>query len=314
MDACRPALDAHLLALLTQRTLTVRDFVETRRGDCRVLAPLASMVPTRAIISLATRRGHFPEGLVRLRYSLERVGFTGEIMLWPPGSYPTGCPDHLDVPFAFKPFCFMEAGKRGVESVLWLDSSCVAIRRLEPIFRTIEERGYILFRGGQVGDWSSDEALAALGLSREQAREMSQIHGAAIGLSLAHPTAATFLQRWHEAARAGIAFRGTARRHSSWDEYADLKWNRAQRASSDPLVRGHRHDQAVAGVLAHELGMELSREGFQPYRRKRGIRPIRATTMVINDRGHLGATRLDLRLRRDKWLGSLAARIKSLVG
>ena len=41
MEACRPAVDAYLLALLHQRTLRKGDFVETRRGVCRVLPRLA---------------------------------------------------------------------------------------------------------------------------------------------------------------------------------------------------------------------------------------------------------------------------------
>jgi len=41
MEACRPTVDAYLLALLQQRRLNKRDFVETRRGVCRVLPPLA---------------------------------------------------------------------------------------------------------------------------------------------------------------------------------------------------------------------------------------------------------------------------------
>jgi CRISPR-associated endonuclease Cas1 len=36
MEAVRPAVDAYLLALLTQRTLSPRDFTETRRGSCRL--------------------------------------------------------------------------------------------------------------------------------------------------------------------------------------------------------------------------------------------------------------------------------------
>jgi CRISPR-associated endonuclease Cas1 len=36
MEAARPAVDAYLLALLTQRTLLAREFVETREGGCRI--------------------------------------------------------------------------------------------------------------------------------------------------------------------------------------------------------------------------------------------------------------------------------------
>jgi CRISPR-associated protein Cas1 len=38
MESARPAVDAYLLALLTQRTLSAREFTETRDGTCR-LAP-----------------------------------------------------------------------------------------------------------------------------------------------------------------------------------------------------------------------------------------------------------------------------------
>jgi len=36
MEAVRPAVDAYVLALLTQRTLSPKDFVETRQGACRM--------------------------------------------------------------------------------------------------------------------------------------------------------------------------------------------------------------------------------------------------------------------------------------
>lgn len=36
MEACRPVVDAYLRALLTDRALSVRDFVETPRGACRL--------------------------------------------------------------------------------------------------------------------------------------------------------------------------------------------------------------------------------------------------------------------------------------
>jgi CRISPR-associated endonuclease Cas1 len=40
MEAARPKVDAYLLDLLAARTFTAKDFVETRKGVCRVLAPV----------------------------------------------------------------------------------------------------------------------------------------------------------------------------------------------------------------------------------------------------------------------------------
>jgi CRISP-associated protein Cas1 len=42
MEASRPAVDAYLLALLTQRTFSPRDFAETRQGACRMTQHLAA--------------------------------------------------------------------------------------------------------------------------------------------------------------------------------------------------------------------------------------------------------------------------------
>jgi hypothetical protein len=42
MEAVRPAVDAYVLALVTQRTLSADDFGETRRGACRLSGRLAS--------------------------------------------------------------------------------------------------------------------------------------------------------------------------------------------------------------------------------------------------------------------------------
>ena len=44
MEAARPAVDAYVLALLTQRTLSAREFVETREGVCRITPRLAEQL------------------------------------------------------------------------------------------------------------------------------------------------------------------------------------------------------------------------------------------------------------------------------
>jgi CRISPR-associated endonuclease Cas1 len=44
MEAARPAVDAYLLALLRQRTLSAREFVETREGACRITPRLCKQL------------------------------------------------------------------------------------------------------------------------------------------------------------------------------------------------------------------------------------------------------------------------------
>jgi hypothetical protein len=263
----------------------------------------------RGIISLATSRGSYRARLSRLQASVRRVGFRGEFAYWPPGRFPAGCPDHLEVPFAFKPFCFEEAGARGLRSVLWLDASCVAIRPLEPLFEEIEERGYLVFRNGSqmIGSWASDDALEVLGLSRDEAMAIPEVNAAVIGLRLDHPLGSRFLTAWRELATGEVAFRGTREKLPTWEHYRDVKSNRSGRASADPRVLGHRHDQTAAGVLAHRLGMELTTDGVQRYSQGDRVRLLRPDTAVVLDRRHRGAAaRWALRARRDMHLGRVA--------
>jgi len=238
----------------------------------------------RAAISLATSQGRYAQGLQRLADSLRRSGFTGEFIGWPPGQFPAGCPPHLDVPFAFKPYCFAEARQRGLEAVLWLDSSSVAVRSLEPLFKQIEERGYFLFKNGRfrVGEWASDLALERLGVSREEALSLPEVNAAVIGLNLKHPLGSAFLDQWHAEAKVGLAFRGVAEGPLTLADYRNVKRNREGRVSAHPRVRGHRHDQTVAGVLAWRLGLELAPRGLQRYEPEHWH--IGPETLIVIDR------------------------------
>ena len=261
------------------------------------------------MISLATDAPRYPEALARLLASLDRARFGGQVLSWGPGSFPAGCPSHQEVPFAFKPYCFRAARERGLELVLWLDAACVVVRDLDGLLGAIRKRGYLLFRNARhrAGEWASDEALAVFGLGREEALQIPEINAAALGLDLLHPLGREFLERWHAAATDGVAFRGTREPLRSAQDYGDVKWNRAQRISSDPRVRGHRHDQTVAGLLAHRLGMTATPVGLQRYSRR--LRRIRWRTVVVVDRD-VGRSGIPLRsvgqIRRDRYLGALA--------
>jgi hypothetical protein len=256
------------------------------------------MSPRRCVVSLATKKAPFPKALRRLERSVRRAGFQGEILLWRPGSYPAGCPPHLEVPFAFKPFCFSEARRRGYDLVLWLDARCLVVRSLDPIFDEIAERGWVLFRNEPhvLGEWASDLALELFGLTREEALALPEVNGAALGLDLRNRVAADFLDSWYAAARDGRSFRGVVEPLGSGADYMDVKKNRSGRVSGDPRVRGHRHDQTVAGILAHRLGMTLTYEGLQTYTRDR--RSIAPSTRILINRELVAPWRIALDKRR----------------
>jgi hypothetical protein len=214
------------------------------------------------VVSVAIGDPRFRRGADRLGESLRRVGFEGTFKAW--STLPPGCPQRLDVPFAFKPYCLAEARAAGAERVLWLDSSCVAIRPLDRLFDEVQRAGYLLFRNWRfiLGEWAGDAALQRFGVPRDEAMRIPEVNACALGLDFRHPAGIAFFDRWLGEARQRIAFVGTENPIADVDDYAAVKWNRGQRVSADPRVRGHRHDQTVAGLLAYRLGMRLTTHGL----------------------------------------------------
>ena len=173
------------------------------------------MTADRAVVSLATKSRS--EGLLDLERSLDDAGFRGARLIWRPGEWPAGAPAHEDVPFAFKAFCLEEARRRGHGAALWVDADAVVVGSLDPLFEQIEEHGYVLFdnRNYRLGQWASDEALAAVGLAREAALLLREVNAAALGLRFSHPVARQFLDGWLAEARKATVFRGTAGKYDA---------------------------------------------------------------------------------------------------
>jgi len=240
--------------------------------------------PKRCVISLGVGKKSFSDSLIRLKKSLERVNFYGDYLYWG-DVLPEGCPEHFDVPFGFKSYCFYAAKKLGYQHILWMDSACVAIRSLDPVFRQIASNGYLMFNNNydqMMGQWCSDEALAHNSISREQALEIPEIPCSVIGLDVDSSIGSQFLDRWHQMMADGITARGTSKRVASWEEYQAIFWNRAGCISSDPRVKGHRCDQPAAGIVAHRLGMQPYGDELRDFHYK--AKPIKRNTVILHHR------------------------------
>ena len=238
----------------------------------------------KCVISLGVGKPVFKLTLERLGESLKRVGFDGDYLYWDE-SLPSGCPDQFEAPFAFKSYCFYKAKELGYEQVLWIDAPCVAIRKLAPVFRSIEQRGYIFFNnnyGQMMGQWSSDDALAKNQISREEALSMPEIPCSVLGLDFRSDLAGSFLDGWHQIMVDGITARGVKEKIKTWDEYQEIFWNRNSRVSQDQRVCGHRCDQVAAGIVAHRLGMLPYSDYLKDIHYE--AKPIRRNTIILHHR------------------------------
>ncbi len=193
---------------------------------------------SRIVVNVST--GGYVAGLDRLRRAIPDES----ILAWRDG-LPDGSPTHQDVPYAFKSFAIAKAVELGHTTILWADASIVPIKPLEPLWQLIETQGYwIANNGWNTGQWCCDSALGPLGITREEAFGIPHPVATSFGLDFRHEIAREFFRQWFDFAKDGRAFRGPWR-------------NDEGQASRDPRVMGHRHDQAVMGVIVHRLGMKL---------------------------------------------------------
>ncbi len=159
---------------------------------------------------------------------------------------PPGSPEHADVPYAFKAYAIQAMLRQGFTSILWADSSTIAVRSLSPLWEQVESQGYWMADNWwfNCGEWTCDAALPLLGITREEAFSIPQLAASAFALDFRNSLVVAFFSGYMRLARNG-AFQGP--------------WTNEQlQASPDFRVLGHRHDQTAMSVMAWRLGMQLT--------------------------------------------------------
>jgi hypothetical protein len=207
----------------------------------------------RCIINVSVG-GWYPRGQKRLAASVKQHAPFADFIGW--NTWPPGSPPHSAQPYGFKSYAFQDAIRRNYETILWLDASCWAIKSLEPLFATIEKEGHVFCNDGHAaGSWLKDEALAAVKTSRDDALKMPCLTGMFLGVCLAHERSRTWLNRWIEVCQDGKSLPpppGSVRHNVGNVQNIDGC------VSADPRCKGHVADQALASIIAFDLGMDLT--------------------------------------------------------
>jgi len=190
--------------------------------------------------------GHwYSKGVDRLERSLIFHGYPGDMLFWR-DEYPPGCPSLSDNPYAFKPYAFAEAFRRGYKNVLWLDASFWAIANPMPLFDYINEHGLYFFKSGySLAQTAPDRLLAFYGLAREALQEVPEFATGAVGINMDNPRGNEFYTGWQAACDAGL-FAGH-RTHNVQD-------------SAHPLFLFARQDQSAASVVLRSMGVKHAGE------------------------------------------------------
>jgi len=190
--------------------------------------------------------------------SLKAAGWEGGLLTWT-NELPPGSPPHELAPYGFKLHAISEALRKGYTSMLWLDAPCIAAKPLTPVFEKIERDGHCFVTGDErLGNWASDDCLAAFGIPRDAAMTLPLLNGAFIGLDLEHARTREWYRRIVQQCEIGL-FRGAAlTEHAPAQIRARNVDKDTGHLSDDPRCWGHRHDEAVGSCLAALLGMDFT--------------------------------------------------------
>jgi signal peptidase I len=194
----------------------------------------------------------FKKGQNRLSESLIKQGYKGDVILFNQFEQ-VGSKPHLEVPYQFKVYAIERARQMGYDVVLYCDASLYAIKDIQPCIDYIINNGYLLEKNsGNAGKYSTDLCLNEFNISRDFAFNI-QLHSAGFtGLNFKNEIAIEFFNKWLKYAKEEKTFCG------DWN-------NKNKQCSFDDRCLGHRHDQTVASIIAHELKMKRINPTFMQY-------------------------------------------------
>ncbi len=206
---------------------------------------IIGMINKQCVVSFANSKGKYIQNLSRLGESLSNFtnpNFDGDFLGFI-GEASCGAQPHEIVPYGFKIHAIQRAIDAGYKQILWLDSSCFAIKNLQPIFDKITETGFAFQDAGHwLGEWANDHTLQYFWINRDGAMEMRMIGNAGLlGLNFDNPDARVFFDKWRQSMVAGC-FTG------AWS-------NNEHTESQDERCRGARHDMSASSAIVHNMGL-----------------------------------------------------------
>lgn len=165
--------------------------------------------------------------------------------------------------YCSKPFALLGARLAGADIAILLDAAFYPIRPIQPLVDHIAQTGYYFCKNGNlVGEWTSDRCLERMGVTRQDAMGMEEISSYCVGLNIADGRCHELLWRWCGFAADRLTIPGY---HTNL-LYRTAQLDMGERlsiasgrnigvCSMDPRTKGHRHDQSVLSILAHQMKM-----------------------------------------------------------
>lgn len=185
-------------------------------------------------------------GSERLKGSLIDKGFPGDLLIWkdewPSNRFPRDCV------YNCKADAFEQAIKRGYTTLIWGDSSIVALKDTAEFVAQVQRDGYWIGQSGyRSSETASDAQIQYFGVSRDWAHEVPDCATGLFGVNIEAPGMLAVIEMWIKAGRDGI-FNGS-RGHGGQSEDRRFKFCR-QDQSAMSLILG-KHGVALRPFQSH---------------------------------------------------------------
>ena len=259
--------------------------IETQQGDLQKQERTMSD-EHKVFICTVAWGGAYPRALARMiqQFAEHSPGYQvrGWCNVLPPGTPHIEENGYDYTGYAAKPFALRECMEDDATIAILLDASFYPVRDIGPLVDHIAQTGYYLCDNGfHVGEWTSDRALEWIGFhTREDLMQMKECSSYCVGLNFKNKSVDCkgLLNSWCRLASSKSILAGPHENTAHQPKRRSMRnpgW-----CSADPRVKGHRHDQSILSILAHQYGMTnfIPRPKYTCY--KAGAT---AETVLVND-------------------------------
>ena len=152
---------------------------------------------------------NYAHGIERLVDCLKKVGYKGHLLYriggWPGTS--KGSLLYFNVPYSFKVFFLDEARDLGYKKVLWLDASMCPEESLSPVFKWIEDGGFVFWTGTiPFSRTVSNYLIEGMNVSADERKNIQRYASGVIGLNFTMKMPNRVLDAWLNAVALKIPF------------------------------------------------------------------------------------------------------------
>ena len=144
-----------------------------------------------------------------LRNEKQAKKFTNVDLFYYKDLLPEGCPEHSEVPYAFKPYLFKKMFDEGYDQVIWVDSTIMLQKELGKLWVHMDKHGVMAFHnlGHPLHNYISDKATDILQINDLQLSTIEQIMACVVGFDYSNLIGRTVFDDWYSLAEDGEAFK-----------------------------------------------------------------------------------------------------------